>query len=152
MIDTRQYAYREGAGLLSWKRGRHLPDHAWYHHGLRMRASPERVFVGVFGGEPIGYAGFAAGPDKFIIDVVALGDPLLSRLPAIVPPTRDEWKSGHFHRNLPAGYVESITYDGNLIEDPAIHALYADIRLATRARLWSRPRFAAILRLNLDAY
>jgi arabinofuranosyltransferase len=149
MIDTRQYAYREGAGLLSWAPGRRLPDHAWYHHGLRMRASPERVFVGVFGGEPIGYAGFAAGPDKFIIDVVALGDPLLSRLPAIVPATRDEWKSGHFHRNVPAGYVESIIYDGNLIEDPVIHELYADVRLATRARLWSRQRLAAVVRLNL---
>lgn len=48
----------------------------------------------------IGMRGYAAGPDKIIVDVFALSDPLLARLPAD-PGSR----IGHFLRPRPAGYL-----------------------------------------------
>ena len=37
----------------------------------------------------------------------------------------------------------------NLIADPALRLLYADLRLITQGELMSRERFSAILRRNL---
>jgi arabinofuranosyltransferase len=59
------------------------------------------------------------------------------------------WKSGHFHRKIPVGYVESVTYNGNLIEDPSVRGLYSVVRTVTRGPIWSMRRFKAIARLNL---
>jgi arabinofuranosyltransferase len=151
-LDTKFFAFKEGAALINWRPGTHLPDHQWYHYGMAMRASSKRVFVGVYGGEPIGFAGFAAGPDKFIIDLVALSDPLLARLPATRPQAYESWKSGHFHRTIPEGYVESVTHHGNLIEDPGIRQYYNVLLTVTRGPIWSRRRFREIMRINLGYY
>ena len=55
-------------------------------------------------------------------------------------------------RALPAGYVESLARDRNVIEDPAIRELYADVREVTRGPLLSRRRLAAIGRLHCHDY
>ena len=121
--------------------------------GQEVRLRPERGFVGgAYGREPIGYIGYAAGPGKFFIDVVALSDPLLARLPALRLAAIDGWQSGHFHRPVPAGYVESVAQDANLIEDERIRAHYDVIRLVTRGPLFSLQRLKAIAALNLGAY
>jgi arabinofuranosyltransferase len=91
----------------------------------------------------VGLAGYYSGPDRHIIDVFALCDPLLSRLPTMVP-----WRIGHFQRALPAGYWESVNADRNLIEDPGIRELYDTIRTVTRGPIWSRERWKAIVALN----
>jgi arabinofuranosyltransferase len=93
--------------------------------------------------QTVGMAGYYVGPDRHIIDTLALNDPLLARLPAIPP-----WRIGHYQRPLPEGYFESVDTDSNRIADPGIAALYDDIRLATRAPLWTRERWRAIWRLN----
>ncbi len=122
-IDTKWYAGNEGAALLNWRPGVEMPNHKWYKWGQGLRASPQKVLIGgAFGGEAIGYAGFAGGPEKHFIDAVGLSDPLLARLPAYIPPTIYKWKSGHFHRAIPDGYVESIETGNNQIRDPNLKA------------------------------
>jgi arabinofuranosyltransferase len=59
---------------------------------------------------------------------------------------------GHNIRHLPAGYVESLGRRADVIEDPAIRELYADVRVVTRAPLLSRRRLAAIGRLHCHDY
>jgi arabinofuranosyltransferase len=159
-IDGKFFVYREGAALIDWRPGRRLPDHNWYHIGELMHDSGDRVFVGVTDptfngvsfGEAVGYAGFAAGPEKFIIDVVGLSDPLLARLPADRPDSYEGWKSGHFRRTVPEGYVASVAYNGNLIEDPKVRRLYGAIRTITRGPIWSTRRFTEIAKINLGMY
>ncbi len=112
----------------------------------------EPAFNGVSFGEAVGYAGFAAGPEKFIIDVVGLSDPLLARLPADRPISYEGWKSGHFRRTVPKGYVDSVAFNGNMIEDPELRRLYGSIRTITRGRIWSIERFIEIARINLGMY
>lgn len=151
-IDTKWFVALEGAALANWRPGVSMPNHAWRDYGEHIRDQPGRVHLGgAFGGEAVGYTGFFAGPDKHIVDFVALTDPLLARLPA-VPLARGEWRSGHFRRGIPAGYLESLEARENLIEDPAVRALYDDLLLATRGPLLAPGRLRAIMRLNTGAH
>jgi arabinofuranosyltransferase len=92
----------------------------------------------------IGITGYFAGPDVHILDTYALSDPLLARRPA-----NAKWRIGHFERRVPAGYARSLRTGQNHLESKMLAALYDDILLATRGPLWTRARWAAILRLNL---
>lgn len=92
----------------------------------------------------VGYSAFAAGTDHIVVDRFALADPLLARLPT------DGWKRiGHFKRNVPAGYLESLRSGTNQIQNPFVHRLYDDLALATQGPLLAPERWAAIWRLNL---
>jgi arabinofuranosyltransferase len=107
---------------------------------------------GAFGAEAIGYVGYAAGPSKFIVDKVGLGDPLLARLPAIQPDASSRWKSGHFHRTIPAGYLESVERDTNVIQERGLRDYYEKIRVITRGRVFSWERLKTIVHMNLGDY
>ncbi len=64
-IDGNWFAHNEGAALINWVPGSKLPDHAWYYCGLVVRKRPQRIHIGgPLGEAPIGYFGFAAGPEK----------------------------------------------------------------------------------------
>jgi arabinofuranosyltransferase len=152
-IDTKWYVYHEGAALLNWRPGLEMPAHEWYQWGQAARNDDQHVYIGgALGGEAIGYAGFAAGPNDYFIDVVGLSDPLLSRLPAQLPAQYKDWKSGHFHRDVPAGYVDSLTHNDNRIVDPFTYAYYDVVRLITRAPLWNSARWWAIWQMNTGHY
>jgi len=93
----------------------------------------------------MGFQSLYAGPSVHLIDLCALSDPLLARLPTIQGP----WQSGHFYRSLPAGYIESVVKNQNLVTDPTVRSLYDSLRLITRDTQLSRPRIKEIIRVNL---
>jgi arabinofuranosyltransferase len=106
----------------------------------------------------LGYLGYYAGPGIHILDIYALGDPLLARLPAV---DRDplllmlnerlahkNWRVGHFVRKVPLGYVETLITGENRIRDPRLAAYYERIALVTRGPLLDRRRLAGIWDLN----
>jgi arabinofuranosyltransferase len=99
----------------------------------------------------IGFYGYYAGPRLRIIDVMSLSDPFLARLPMARPAGPDAWRIGHFKRDLPAGYTETVSSTINRIEDPRLAKLYDDVRLVTTGPLFSRERWRAIIRLNLGS-
>lgn len=140
VADERRFYFAQTA-LVHHTRQRHVPmNHAWAMTGSRMRGTPSQPLQ-VF--SAIGFAGYAAGPAVHIVDQHALSDPFLARLPA----NRD-WRPGHFKRELPAGYLDSLTSGRNLLVDPQQRALYDDLRLVTRGPLLAPGRLAAIWRLN----
>ena len=152
-IDTKWFVLNEGAALLCWRPGKHMPDHPWYHYGKEVRESREKVHVGgAFSGPAIGYTAYAAGPEKHFVDKVALGDPLLAKLPAKQPRHIDRWKSGHFFRAIPNGYVEGLAEGKNLIGDPKIRQYYDVVRAITRQPVLSVERFRMIVNMNLGKY
>lgn len=97
--------------------------------------------------DSIGFWGYSAGPDIHLLDVYALADPLLSQLPAATG-----WRIGHFRRNLPVGYVESLSAGQNKLADPTLAQIYDEQVLITRGELWSSERLKAILRRTLAAF
>ncbi|MCK6585006.1 MAG: hypothetical protein L6Q49_18065, partial [Anaerolineales bacterium] len=76
----------------------------WYFTGAR-KVSIETA---------IGKFGYTKGPNVYVIDREALADPLLARLPT----HQKKWRIGHFGRDLPAGYLETLETGVNQIEDP----------------------------------
>jgi arabinofuranosyltransferase len=93
----------------------------------------------------LGFKSLQAGPSVHFIDSCALTDPLLSRLPTFSSKQR----VGHFSRALPAGYVDSIVSDENLVKDDKTRDIYDSIRLVTRGELNNINRLRQIGSLNL---
>jgi arabinofuranosyltransferase len=139
IADERRIYVRE-TSLRDAIRRRAIPVPARQGTGLHLRAMGPAVMTR----DAVGFFGLGAGPGVHIVDVLGLGDPLLARLPARTP-----WRIGHFQRDIPAGYMERLRGKRDTLVDPALNAYYEDIRLLTRAPLWSRERWAAIVRLNL---
>ncbi|MBL8750348.1 MAG: hypothetical protein JNK78_14385 [Planctomycetes bacterium] len=153
-IDTRSFANVEGAGILACTRGVPMPNHTWYKAGLEFAKGDERVHEGGLGGEggqdAIGFSGFAAGTDRFLIDHMGLSDALLARLPMAAATRLD--RPGHVKRTLPDGYFESCRTGENRIEDPDLHAYYDRLRIVIRGPLWSWERLSTIVAWNFGAY
>jgi arabinofuranosyltransferase len=97
---------------------------------------------------PIQLAGMSAfkdGERVHFLDQMALGDPLLARLPAAAAAPR---RIGHFVRVLPDGYVETLQCGRNVLADPRLAAYYDKLKLVVSGSLWSRQRLRAIWELN----
>jgi arabinofuranosyltransferase len=92
-----------------------------------------------------GIYGYYAGPSVYIVDNYALSDPLLARLPAerVV-----NWRSGHFKRALPDGYIARIYGLGEL-GDPQLALFYDRLELIVGGKLFDPERWSAILDFNL---
>ncbi|CAG0997550.1 arabinofuranosyltransferase [Burkholderiales bacterium] len=101
--------------------------------------------VVVLGGG-LGFGSVWGGPGVHAVDAYALSDPLLARLPARVNPN---WRIGHFARQIPSGYIESVRTGENRLVDPKTRNYYESLRTITRGRLNSGKRWMEILRMNL---
>lgn len=152
-IDAKYFVYIEGAALINWRPGKRMPDHKWLHYGERFAKNQKKFHIGgASGGDGIGYLGFAAGPDKYVIDRVALSEPFLARLPAFRPTQYEHWKSGHFYRPFPEGYLESVAYNDNRFRDKDLGRFYDIVQNITRGSVFRWDRFADIWNINLGRY
>ncbi len=87
--------------------------------------------------------------DLYLNDTYGLGDPFLSKLPAI----KDEnWRVGHMKRKLPEGYRETIQFGENVIENQDLAEYYDVIHFITRGDLFDKERIRAIIDWNLGKY
>jgi arabinofuranosyltransferase len=91
----------------------------------------------------IGYQGFIASPYTHLVDPLALGDPLLARLPAIYNP---DWRMGHFDRHLPQGYLGTLRTGQNQLVDRGLAEYYDRLRQVVAGPLWAPERWTEIWR------
>jgi len=136
-----------GACPAPWSIADELPDLRRTREARAARA--EEIGPRVLEMGAIGSWGFFGGPDLHIIDVMALADPLLSRLPAVYDPA---WWPGHRMRHVPSGYAASVFEEKSAILDPGVAAVDDLIRTVTRGPLWTRARWSAIAELHLGAW
>lgn len=147
VADERGYYY-SGTGLLARLQPGFV-EHEYIRAGRRARAIMQTRGEAFLSAECIGFFGYYAGPGIHVIDVMALSDPFLARLPVRAPRDPGTWRIGHFERELPSGYRETIADGRNQLVDPHLARLYDDVHLATSGPLFSRERWRAIIRLNL---
>lgn len=88
-------------------------------------------------------------PCSHLIDVWALGDPLLAHLPSY----RTEIKRiGHLSRYIPKGYPEALRSGSLETLHPKLAEYYRPLKLITQGDLWSWERIKAIIWFNLGKY
>ena len=119
--------------------------HPWAEQGATLRAAGPAV---VEHGN-VGFLGYYAGPNVHIIDRNGLTDPLLARLPVRDPA---DWRIGHFRRDVPAGYADTLRAGQNVIEDANLAAYFDVLARVTRGPLWDAGRLREIWWLNRGAY
>jgi len=62
------------------------------------------------------------------------------------------WRAGHYRRDVPPGYADTLRGGLNVIQDPGLAAFYEPLRLVTRGPLADRRRLVDIWRLNTGYY
>lgn len=149
VADERGYYYPT-TGLAIIK-GAGKPVHPWVKEG-QTAADRDHVVVR----RSIGLFGYYAGPHVHVLDVYALGDPLLARLPNLSRRYLDEgtlkyWRVGHFRRSIPAGYPATLLTHRNMIKDSGLATYYDLLAEVTRGNLWSKRRLTAIWQLHTSA-
>jgi arabinofuranosyltransferase len=142
IADERKF-YAPALSLGALLDGRAIERVGWVHDAKQWRdKGPSGLIT-----DTVGLSGFYGGPDVHILDVVALSDPLLSRLPA-----KSDSRVGHFERRLPAGYKESLLSRELQIQDPDLNEYCGVLWSVTRGPVWSASRFGESIRLIVGAY
>jgi len=141
LVQDERACYYQHTGLLTAFHRRQFLDHICVEQGLAARRADKPVVRA-----SIGMFGLHAGRETFIVDELGLGDALLARL---TPFPEEDWRIGHLHRAIPAGYLETLATGRNQIADTELAAYYDRIALATRADLFDSRRWKAIAELNL---
>jgi arabinofuranosyltransferase len=127
------------SGIRNTEIGSPFAGRSWVYTKLR-----EASFHGA-----IGKVGYQDGPDIYQSDPYALVDPLLARLPARDPLG---WRIGHFKRNIPAGYPETLK-DGTLqIADPDLALYYEKLSYVVTGSIWNWYRVGEIWKFNTGQY
>ncbi len=127
----------------------------WYEWSALHRKLHGDGLLGIEAEEPVpqatvvithgGHEAYRGGPLLHAVQLHGLTDPMVALMPVTgvgLP------RAGHASRQIPDSYLESIEADANLLQDPSQAALYDDLRLLTRGPLFTRERWAAILRMQ----
>jgi arabinofuranosyltransferase len=142
IADERKF-YAPALSLNALHDGRNIERVEWVHDAKKWRdKGPSGLIT-----DTVGLLGYFGGPSVHILDVMALSDPLLSRLPAM-----SDSRAGHFERRLPAGYKESLLSRELQIQDPDLNEYCGVLWSVTRGPVWSASRFAESIRLVAGAY
>jgi arabinofuranosyltransferase len=151
IADERGYYY-DTSGFLNAHVGAPMPHHPWAHDGQRRRLEGPGVYSMV----NMGYFGYYAGPESHIIDVHALTDPLMARLPSSKiyrdPFSGTNWRVGHFARDIPVGYIKTLETGENVIKDQNIAEYWEHLKVVTRGRVWNVERLIEVWKINTGSY
>lgn len=110
----------------------------WYFTGTRK----------IMEATAIGRIGYTKGPNIYMVDHEALSDPLLARLPT----HQIKWRIGHFGRDFPEGYMETLESGENQIQDVNLALYYDALNSVVQGPLWDWNRFMTIWKLNTGQY
>ena len=111
------------------------------------RENYDKRQLGVAPVRAIGRLAYYWSGDNYILDEMALADPLRARMPATPP-----WRIGHFYRDVPFGYTETLQDKRNQIFHPAMAAYYDKLFLLVRGPLLDPQRLKEIVLFNLGCY
>ncbi len=141
IADERAFYFRR-TGLWREKAKHKGLGHPAAGLGRTYRARKERH---VITRDTTGIFGYYAGSTTHIIDLYALSDPLLARLPMKYSPM---WRVGHFWRKLPNGYEATLQSGVNQIEDPRLADYYEHLTIITQSPILSMNRLMTVLKFN----
>ena len=95
----------------------------------------------------VGLIGYYAGPKVHILDINALTEPLLARL-----PSKPGMRIGHFSRDLPSGYLEWIRGERTALLSPSLRAYLTIQERIIRKPIFSWQRLRELVPFALGYY
>ncbi len=143
IADERGFYFQQ-TGLFRADGTRGVDRHPKAIDGLESRAQGWHARLGGMNG----ILGYYSGPQAHILDGFALADPLLSRL----PERGIRWRVGHFVREVPSGYMNSVVNKRNEIQDARLRKFYDAVRAVTRGKVFDSGRAAVIWQLNTGGF
>lgn len=162
---TNQYLFGYGASPIADERGGYFKYTSLYNNALSYIKTGKMVIRDAWnesGIEELRSKGHKSGllvmvpgisiyhnSDLYLNDLYALGDPFLSKLPAV---REDNWRIGHMWREAPVGYNETVLYGENVIENESIREFYEVIKFITRGPIWDKDRLKAVIDINIGKY
>jgi len=144
---------RDDENLVSDERGCYYPYSGLLRNDIESYIMVKRVRRQMDTGQKaitlvnLGFAGYYAGPDLFLICPGGITEPFMSHLPA-----RGGQRAGHHLRKVPLGYRNSIMTGKNRLRDPDLREYYEVHLLVTRGELFDGDRLKAIIDLNMGRY
>lgn len=90
---------------------------------------------------------YQAGPNVFPVDILALGDALLARIPLAT-----KVKSGHYQREVPEGYIETLESGENQIVNQDLALYYDKLSIILSGEMLSSERLFEIWQFNTGQY
>lgn len=152
IADERRWYYPETGLARVWamhedlvSKGVPVPPHVGARAGAQDRQAGRPHAVR----KDVGYYGYFAGPSIYVVDLWALADPFLARVPF---RPEDGFRIGHYGRTPPPGMFASLEQGQAAFGDPALDAAWTDLRLVVAAPLSASGRAGAIWRLNTGAH
>jgi arabinofuranosyltransferase len=142
-IADERFYYDARTSLFVMDREMKMPDTAnipWADGGRECREECPKVVTRT----TVGLFGYFAGPNVHILDILAIGDPFLARLPV----QKQDWRIGHFRRPLVDGYFETLDTGENQIKDPYLAEYYDKLKVIISGPIWSVERFKLIWEFN----
>ncbi len=124
-VANERHFYFPTNGLINQTRTDIHPAHGWAIYGRDQGNYAKNIVdhTHVVTFPNVGMLGYFAGPHVYIIDPFALTDPFLSRQP-LSDGQQENWRVGHFWRDIPEGLVESKMYHQNMLRDPELRRQY----------------------------
>lgn len=96
-----------------------------------------------------GLFGFYSDTSLHLMDIMALCDPLIARLPLA---SDYHWRTGHYSRNVPEGYQQTLVSGKNQIRDSSLAQYYKHLKMIVSGPLFSTERLSTIVKMNLGLY
>lgn len=122
-------------------------DRTWISD--EVKASIEKGYKGDLLNWASGVLVYKYNRDFYMSDRYGLGDPLLSKLPAV---HEKDWRVGHMMREAPEGYKESLITGKNMITDEYLHQYYDILQEVVRGDLFSKDRLKKAAGLFFGKY
>jgi arabinofuranosyltransferase len=142
-IGDERRVYAPALSLAAVRDGRPIQRVSWVRAAQELGKTGHSVMPAI----AVGIVGYYGGPNVHVLDVNALGDPLLSRL-----PSRSNSRIGHFERRIPEGYEKSLKTGKLVIEDPDLRKYCQVLWSVTRGPVWSASRISESNRLITGGY
>ena len=149
-VVNERYFYAYDTGLFRNGILNHQPGHDWVGDGreLREECALNPCVVDMYS---VGFAGYYAGSNVHIVDRLGLGSALMARIP---PSYTTDWRTGHFERVVPTGYVEYLsTGDLSAVADPPTQEYVQHLEQLTKADgLMTKERLHEIFSFSGNRY
>jgi arabinofuranosyltransferase len=110
--------------------------------------NPKHIADDVIVYDTIGMVGYFQGPVTKIIYQLGLSDPLLSRM----APHKFNYLPGHYYRDIPEGYLETVISGTNQIKDQNLAKFYDKLIVITQSPIFSVERMITIIEMNCGVY